>query len=94
MKTITWIITTCEGYGPGGTGLWLNVYDNRNRTVSDVRHASHQTGVPRNGRSGILSLVSTQLHISYTGADEDATRKPHRSGCRRRQTYDDGADVS
>src|SRR5882757_3520701 len=36
---------TFEGYGPGGAAVLVNVAtDNRNRTVSDIRHAFSKNG--------------------------------------------------
>ena len=46
---------TYEGYGPGGTAVIVNVAtDNKNRTVSDIRHAFSKN----NGNMGALGSVA------------------------------------
>ena len=46
---------TYEGYGPGGTAVIVNVAtDNKNRTVSDIRHAFGKNG----GNMGALGSVA------------------------------------
>lgn len=63
-----------EGYGPGGTALMVDcTTDNRNRTVSDVRHAFSKHG-GNLGTDGSVAYMFQKLGIlSYpAGSDEDA----------------------
>jgi YebC/PmpR family DNA-binding regulatory protein len=63
-----------EGYGPGGTAVMVEcLTDNRNRTVSDVRHAFTKAG-GNLGTDGSVAYLFTKTGIlSYAeGADEDA----------------------
>ncbi len=63
-----------EGYGPGGAAVMVDcLTDNRNRTVSEVRHAFTKAG----GNLGTTGSVAFQFAqtgiISYpAGLDEDA----------------------
>jgi len=62
-----------EGYGPGGVAVMVNcLTDNRNRTVSEVRHAFSKHG-GNLGADGSVAYLFTQVGlISFaTGADED-----------------------
>jgi YebC/PmpR family DNA-binding regulatory protein len=63
-----------EGYGPGGVAVIVDcMTDNRNRTVSEVRHAFTKAG-GNLGTSGSVAFQFTQTGIlSYPpGSDEDA----------------------
>lgn len=63
-----------EGYGPGGTAVMVEcMTDNRNRTVSGVRHAFSKSG-GNLGTDGSVSYLFTKRGvISFgEGADEDA----------------------
>jgi YebC/PmpR family DNA-binding regulatory protein len=63
-----------EGYGPGGVAVMVDcMTDNRNRTVSEVRHAFTKCG-GNLGTDGSVGYLFTQRGIlSYPqGADEDA----------------------
>jgi YebC/PmpR family DNA-binding regulatory protein len=63
-----------EGYGPAGVAVMVEcLTDNRNRTVSEVRHAFTKSG-GNLGTDGSVSYLFTKLGvISYAeGADEDA----------------------
>lgn len=63
-----------EGYGPGGTAVIVEcTTDNRNRTVSDVRHAFSKAG-GNLGTDGSVAYMFQKLGIlSYpAGSDEDA----------------------
>ena len=63
-----------EGYGPGGVAVMCDcMSDNRNRTVSEVRHAFTKAG----GNLGTDGSVSYMFHeigvfMFPTGTDEDA----------------------
>jgi YebC/PmpR family DNA-binding regulatory protein len=62
-----------EGYGPGGVAVIVEcMTDNRNRTVSEVRHAFTKAG-GNLGTDGSVSYMFNQLGVLYyeTG-DEDA----------------------
>jgi len=63
-----------EGYGPGGVAMLVEVVtDNRNRTVSEIRHVFSKNG----GNMGESGSVSWMFHkkgyigIEKTKADED-----------------------
>ncbi len=63
-----------EGYGPGGVAVMVDcMTDNRNRTVSEVRHAFTKAG-GNLGTSGSVAFQFVQTGIlSYpAGSDEDA----------------------
>ena len=63
-----------EGYGPGGAAVMVDcMTDNRNRTVSEVRHAFTKAG-GNLGTSGSVAFQFTKTGIlSYPpGSDEDA----------------------
>ncbi len=67
---------TYEGYGPGGTAVIVNVAtDNKNRTVSEIRHAFGKNG----GNMGALGSVAwmfdrkSQIIISKEGAPDEDT---------------------
>jgi len=63
-----------EGYGPGGAAVMVDcMTDNRNRTVSEVRHAFTKCG-GNLGTSGSVAFQFTETGIlTYPpGSDEDA----------------------
>jgi len=63
-----------EGYGPGGVAVMVDcMTDNRNRTVSEVRHAFTKAG-GNLGTSGSVAFQFVQTGIlSYpAGSDEDS----------------------
>lgn len=58
METFTY-----EGYGPGGTAVMVEcLSDNRNRTVSEVRHAFTKTG-GNLGTNGSVSYLFTKRGV-------------------------------
>ena len=63
-----------EGYGPGGVAILVEAMsDNRNRTVSDVRHALSKFG-GNLGTDGSVSYLFNKLgiiHISKDFSEED-----------------------
>jgi len=63
-----------EGYGPGGTAVMVEcMTDNRNRTVSSVRHAFSKSGGNLGTDGSVAYLFEKQGIISYDeGIDEDA----------------------
>ncbi len=62
-----------EGYGPGGVAVIAEcMTDNRNRTVSEVRHAFTKAG-GNLGTDGSVSYMFNQIGVlSYESGDEDA----------------------
>ncbi|WP_145587826.1 YebC/PmpR family DNA-binding transcriptional regulator [Yersinia aldovae] len=89
METIIY-----EGYGPGGTAVMVEcLSDNRNRTVSEVRHAFTKTG-GNLGTDGSVSYLFTKKGvISYApGLEEDAVMDAAlEAGADDILVYDDGA---
>jgi YebC/PmpR family DNA-binding regulatory protein len=63
-----------EGYGPGGTAVMVDcLTDNRNRTVSEVRHAFTKAGGNLGTDGSVAYLFNKQGILSYApGVDEDA----------------------
>lgn len=60
-----------EGYGPGGVAVIVDcLTDNRNRTVSDVRHAFSKMG-GNLGTSGSVAFNFTKLGQIYFNKDND-----------------------
>jgi YebC/PmpR family DNA-binding regulatory protein len=62
-----------EGYGPGGVAVMVDAMtDNRNRTVSEVRHAFTKCGGNMGTDGSVAYLFSMQGVISFPAdADED-----------------------
>ena len=62
-----------EGYGPGGTAVMVDcMTDNRNRTVSDVRHAFTKCGGNLGTDGSVSYLFKKTGMLTYpTGSDED-----------------------
>ena len=65
---------TYEGYAPGGVAIMVEcVTDNKNRTVSEVRHAFSKYGGAMGTDGSVSYLFSKMGVISFApGADEDA----------------------
>ena len=63
-----------EGYGPGGTAVIVDcLTDNRNRTVSEVRHAFSKAGGNLGTDGSVAYLFSKVGILSYApSVDEDA----------------------
>ena len=63
-----------EGYGPGGVALMLEVTtDNRNRTISEIRHILSRNGGSM-GENGCVSWMFNKkgyIVVSREGADEE-----------------------
>jgi YebC/PmpR family DNA-binding regulatory protein len=66
---------TFEGYGPGGVAIYIEtVTDNRNRTVSEVRHMLSKNG-GNLGENGCVSWIFDlrgQIVVPKSAASEDA----------------------
>ena len=61
-----------EGYGPGGTAVMVEcMTDNRNRTVSDVRHAFSKNGGNLGTDGSVAYLFEKKGVICYANADEE-----------------------
>ncbi len=62
-----------EGYGPGGVAILVDcMTNNRNRTVSEVRHAFTKAGGSLGTDGSVSYLFKKQGVLSYpTGSDED-----------------------
>ncbi|MHC6527746.1 MULTISPECIES: YebC/PmpR family DNA-binding transcriptional regulator [unclassified Vibrio] len=83
-----------EGYGPGGTAVMVEcMTDNRNRTVSGVRHAFSKAGGNLGTDGSVNYLFDKKGVISYEpGLDEDAVMEVAlESGAEDIETADDGA---
>lgn len=65
---------TYEGYGAGGVAILVEVMtDNRNRTVSEVRHAFNKCGGNLGTDGSVAYLFSRRGQISYAAdVDEEA----------------------
>jgi len=63
-----------EGYGPGGAAVMVDcMTDNRNRTVSEIRHAFSKCGGNLGTDGSVAYLFSKVGLLSYpAGSDEDA----------------------
>lgn len=89
METIIY-----EGYGPGGTAVMVEcLSDNRNRTVSEVRHAFSKCGGNLGTDGSVAYLFSRKGVISFApGCDEDNIMEVAlEAGAEDVITYDDGA---
>lgn len=65
---------TYEGYGPGGSAIMLECYtENKNRTVSEVRHAftKHGGNLAENGSVGWQFKHVGEITVPKGGLDED-----------------------
>src|SRR5258708_33880558 len=67
-----------EGYGPGGAAVLVNVAtDNRNRTVSEIRHVFSKNG-GNMGEQGSVAWMferKSQLYVPREKAEEDQVMK-------------------
>ncbi|AHF76738.1 hypothetical protein Sant_1684 [Sodalis praecaptivus] len=89
METIIY-----EGYGPGGTAVMVEcLSDNRNRTVSEVRHAFTKTGGNLGTDGSVAYLFTKRGVISFApGLSEDTIMDAAlEAGADDVITYDDGA---
>ncbi|MDR5617731.1 YebC/PmpR family DNA-binding transcriptional regulator [Arsenophonus sp.] len=83
-----------EGYGPGGMAVMVEcLSDNRNRTVSDVRHAFTKCGGNLGTDGSVAYLFTKRGVISYApGIDEDNLMEAAlEAGADDVESYDDGA---
>src|SRR3974377_2119183 len=57
-----------EGYGPGGAAVLVNVAtDNRNRTVSEIRHAFSKNGGNMGAEGSVAWVFERKTHILIGG---------------------------
>ncbi|MDO6497381.1 YebC/PmpR family DNA-binding transcriptional regulator [Photobacterium sanguinicancri] len=83
-----------EGYGPAGTAVMVEcMTDNRNRTVSGVRHAFSKSGGNLGTDGSVSYLFDKKGVISYApGLDEDAIMEAAlEGGADDVETNDDGS---
>jgi len=88
METIIY-----EGYGPGGTAVMVEcLSDNRNRTVSDVRHAFTKTGGNLGTDGSVAYLFTKKGVITFApGLEEDQVMDAAlEAGADDVMTWDDG----
>jgi len=65
---------TYEGYGPHGTAMIVQVVtDNRNRTVSEVRHAFSRYGGNLGSDGSVAWMFSRQGVVTISAEDDDAS---------------------
>ena len=83
-----------EGYGPGGTAVMVDcMTDNRNRTVSEVRHAFTKSG-GNLGTDGSVAFMFDRIGmLTYpAGSDEDTIMEAAlEAGAEDVDTNDDGS---
>lgn len=75
LPGMTYEETVYEGYGPGGTAILLEVLtDNRNRTVSDIRHimTKHGGNLGEAGCVGWMFEKKGYILVEKTNIDEDS----------------------
>ncbi len=86
-----------EGYGPGGVAILVETMtDNRNRTVSDVRHAFSKYG-GNLGTDGSVSYLFKKLgiiHLSKNLSEENLIEVVIESGAEDFSTEDDFYEVT
>ncbi|WP_417438279.1 YebC/PmpR family DNA-binding transcriptional regulator [Idiomarina sp.] len=85
---------TYEGYGPNGVAVLLEcMTDNRNRTVSDVRHAFSKLGGNLGTDGSVAYLFNKKGVISYAdGVTEEQVMEPAlEAGAEDILAYDEGS---
>ena len=86
-----------EGYGPGGTAIMVDcMTDNRNRTVSEVRHAFTKCGGNLGTDGSVAYLFNKVGLLTYpAGSDEDAVMEAALEGGAEdvQRNSDDSIDV-
>lgn len=70
LPGITYEDMTYEGYGPNGTALFIEcTTDNKNRTVSELRHLLDKNGGSL-GESGSVAWVFDRKGVVYVGKED------------------------
>ncbi|MDV6328685.1 YebC/PmpR family DNA-binding transcriptional regulator [Idiomarina sp. PL1-037] len=85
---------TYEGYGPNGVAVLLEcMTDNRNRTVSDVRHAFSKLGGNLGTDGSVAYLFNKKGVISYADnvTEEQVMEPALEAGAEDILTYDEGS---
>ena len=83
-----------EGYGPAGTAIMVDcLTDNRNRTVSEVRHAFTKAGGNLGTDGSVAYMFARTGVLMYpAGSDEDAIMEAAlEAGAEDVATHDDGS---
>ncbi|MBE7181009.1 MAG: YebC/PmpR family DNA-binding transcriptional regulator, partial [Terriglobus roseus] len=74
IEGLTYEEITFEGYGPGGVAIMVDVLtDNRNRAVSEIRHAFSKNGgnLGESGSVGYMFSKKGVITLSKDAADEE-----------------------
>ncbi len=75
LEGVSYEEITFEGYGPGGVAIIVDVMtDNRNRTVSEIRHCFSKNG-GNLGESGSVRFMFSKkgiIAVEKDAADEDS----------------------
>ena len=74
LEGVSYEEITFEGYGPGGVAIIVETLtDNRNRTVSEIRHAFSKNGGNLGSSGSVLHMFSKKgvITIDKQAADED-----------------------
>ncbi|MDR3741301.1 MAG: YebC/PmpR family DNA-binding transcriptional regulator [Terracidiphilus sp.] len=74
LEGISYEEITFEGYGPGGVAVVVETLtDNRNRTVSEIRHAFSKNGGNLGSTGSVLHMFSKKgvITIEKSASDED-----------------------
>jgi len=74
LEGVSYEEITFEGYGPGGVAIVVETLtDNRNRTVSEIRHAFSKNGGNLGSTGSVLHMFSKKgvITIEKSAADED-----------------------
>jgi len=75
LEGINYEESTYEGYGPGGAAIFVDVLtDNKNRAVSEIRHAmtKHGGNMGENGCVAYMFDKKGYLVVEKSAAEEDA----------------------
>ena len=75
LEGVTYEEFTLEGYGPGGVAIICEVMsDNRNRTVSEVRHVFTKGGGNLGSSNSVAYMFNSKgiIRIAKSAKDEDA----------------------
>src|SRR6201984_232424 len=76
LEGVTYEEVTYEGYGPGGTAIFIEVTtDNANRTVAEIRNVFQRHGGNLGAANSVAWMFDRKglITIDGTKADEDAT---------------------
>ncbi len=74
LEGVSYEEITYEGYGPGGVAVIIDVLtDNRNRAVSEIRHAFTKNGgnLGETGSVGYMFAKKGLIVVEKSAADED-----------------------